>query len=364
MVIDKKLKFKVKKNNDGVISITASIFVPNENKSIYIEKNAKDLFKYTKKFSIDNHIQYEKSKEKFEHFVLETYIFDEALIILEYFKKYFFKRQIIRTILAFSGVITITPAIKEIVLSNSSGDGNDCNFKTEKMINDVIVSNIITDDTLYDIIKIANNNSKLKDLDIKYDNVFNYDYENRSDDECVTNSKQYMYFFEKMGNTYGIDPNLLMAIMAQESSGIHYSYSQNGAAIGGMQIESFWFGKPITAFNFELGQYETINVDESRIGDVDYNIKVASMILQDNLKVYDYNIPMAVQAYNYGIPNMNRLGDDWIDNRKYINCGDSMYFEHVFSFLPNNFTLEMKKADGSFVFLTLNNLYNNKGRKM
>ena len=64
--------------------------------------------------------------------------------------------------------------------------------------------------------------------------------------------------FEKYGKMYGIDPNLLMAIMCQESSGIHHEYSQNGCAIGGMQIENFWYNKQLTAYNFELQEREEI----------------------------------------------------------------------------------------------------------
>ena len=52
--------------------------------------------------------------------------------------------------------------------------------------------------------------------------------------------KQYYDLFKKAGDQYGVDPNLLAAICMQESSGINYSYHDDGTpypAWGIMQIE-------------------------------------------------------------------------------------------------------------------------------
>lgn len=51
---------------------------------------------------------------------------------------------------------------------------------------------------------------------------------------------QYDELFKAYGDQYGIDPNILAAICMQESSGINYSYRDDGtpyAAWGIMQIE-------------------------------------------------------------------------------------------------------------------------------
>lgn len=168
-----------------------------------------------------------------------------------------------------------------------------------------------------------------------------------------------MATFNMYGEKYGIDPNLLMAMMAQESSGIHKEYSENGHAIGAFQIENVWYDDPVTAFNFETKEMETICIDYNKLKDFDYNVKVASMILQLNMRTFDYNIPQAVQAYNMGRTGVINLGENWNTLRLSSDSGDPMYVEHVFSHLHDGYLLTMKKPDGKTVNLVLDNEISN-----
>lgn len=357
--MDEKLKFTIRRYERDIKSISASV-VSNSDKPIYITKHIKGLFNFTKEFAKNNDIYFEKYRKRNNKKVIDTLLFDEAELILSTYEEYY-KKNVRNTIVAISsavGVVGATGVINSKVNADSYSDED----KVIEVNDNIINSNVIGNNLMDDIVEEVKNNKIIPDITFENTDVFQFDYEDRSLNEEVNNSRRYMDCFEEVGTTYGIDPNLLMAIMAQESSGIHHEYSQNGYATGGMQIENFWFGKEITAYNFKLGQLETIKVDENMVSDLNYNIKVSSMILQNHLEYYNYNIPIAVQAYNYGDANMKKLGDDWINDRKYIDSGDPKYFEHIFSFLPNNYTLKMLKPNGNSISLTLNNISNNKSR--
>ena len=118
---------------------------------------------------------------------------------------------------------------------------------------------------------------------------------------AVINASRYMEFFELYGKRYGVDPYLLLAKAAQESGGRHDEVKNPRAGYGIMQIEAP--GTVITsatAFNLETGQEEKMVINLSTVDSVEDNIRAGAMIMASRLKAWDYNIPIALQAYNYG----------------------------------------------------------------
>lgn len=200
------------------------------------------------------------------------------------------------------------------------------------------------------------------------ENCFYYDFDTPGDKTALNNSSNYMETFKKYERIYGVDAKLLCAIGAQESSGIHREYTQNGYATGLMGIENIWDGGTIKAFNFDTNSYETITVDYSRIGELDYNVKIGAAIFQNNFyetlnrftNITDKSeqIIFSLQKYNMGPGNMKKVlsfGENWMDNRGMISAGDRYYFEHVLSRLDNYTDITVRLDDGSYQTTTLVN---------
>lgn len=125
------------------------------------------------------------------------------------------------------------------------------------------------------------------------------------------NAMQYFEYFELWGETYGVDPMLLVAIASQESGGNHEAHLNSEHGYGIMQIESP--GSVITgvtAYNFVTGSEETVQVpNKAAVTDVKDNIKVGAMILANRIKAADYNILYALQSYNFGTGAMDLILD-------------------------------------------------------
>lgn len=193
-------------------------------------------------------------------------------------------------------------------------------------------------------------------------NEFQYYSEKIGDKKALENASNYMETFEKYEKIYGVDAKLLCAIAAQESSGIHRNYSVNGFATGLMGIENIWSNGTILVFNFDKNEYETLTVDYSKIGELDYNVKIGAAIFQNYFYTTLNNknsnnideteqLVFTLQKYNMGPGNMSKilkLGNNWIDNREMIKAGDNNYFEHVLTRLDNNTPIKVRLADGTY----------------
>ena len=208
------------------------------------------------------------------------------------------------------------------------------------------------------------------------ENDFHFSYEDRTSSENIDNVNRYDDIFEKYAKTYGVDINLIKAMAAQESGGDHYGNIEDGPAAGIMQIEkSANIGYSVTAYNFETGEDDTVYMTEENLKDIDTNIKVGTIILRNCLDRYNYNIPLAVQAYNFGQGNVDyalgiycdsknisedKIIDDssnnsWLECRDYVDEGDSKYIEHVFSYIPNNSKISVLDYDGNTHSITITN---------
>lgn len=113
---------------------------------------------------------------------------------------------------------------------------------------------------------------------------------------------RYFDIFEIMGKRYGVDPYLLVAKAVQESGGEHEKNCDNSAGYGLMQIEDP--GSNTTsakAFNLETGQMETMTISSrADVKSVEDNIRAGTMMFASKVQAMNYNIPLAIQGYNYG----------------------------------------------------------------
>ena len=205
---------------------------------------------------------------------------------------------------------------------------------------------------------------------------FHFSYKDRTNEGSLDNAKRYEDLFIKYGDMYGVDPNLLMAIAAQESSGDHYNHLSGGAAMGIMQIEkSVWIGHSVSAYNFETDEIDKVKITQDGLEDLETNIKVGTMIWRNRIEENNYNIPIGTQGYNYGPGNMDKVFNsfsydtgitkgelkddysnaDWLKYRDAVSVGDPLYVEHVFSYIENGTTLTIKKRDGDIVKLKIVN---------
>ena len=174
---------------------------------------------------------------------------------------------------------------------------------------------------------------------------------------------------------------MILGIATQER-GVHSTQKDKGGATGLMQIQnSVWLGEQISAYNFETGKYDKFVVTEDMVKNLNTNVQLGCMIFQNCLNYVDYNIPMAVQTYNYGIGNMKKVIDvyanmtgqtrkevmsnqndiGWTEYRDIINVGDTDYLNHVFSWMGEENNISVIKKDNTIVDLTIsNNLQVNK----
>lgn len=188
--------------------------------------------------------------------------------------------------------------------------------------------------------------------DTEYDQVkYDYAYENFKD-----------YLVERPPR-WGVDPLLAQGMLTQETGG----YQKNL-----MQIQfNSWHDQEITSFNYETGKMETIILTNNPDGyvrkpDTQYitekdlenpktNISVACIILQYSFDQMERNLPAAIQCFNFGTGNMDKVMEetslntglsvdeiladptntDWLPYREIIDVGDKNYLEHVLRYIPN-----------------------------
>ena len=180
----------------------------------------------------------------------------------------------------------------------------------------------------------------------------------------------YSDVIDRVARERGIDSSLLKAIVTQESSGKHPNL---------MQITyDVWADHIFNSYNYETGKMERIVMSNSNnyksdikviplseMDDPYYNITIGSQIFREELARYDYNLYLGIQAYNFGIGNMNTMFNaytndtgksrnsiindtDSIEFTNYTNAvvgqGDSKYLEHVMRYV-NDDEINIKKYD-------------------
>ena len=201
-------------------------------------------------------------------------------------------------------------------------------------------------------------------------------YSDRSYSEKLETARAlYGDIINKYATTYGLDPELVLALATQER-GIHSNKKDPGGATGLMQIQnSVWVGHDLTAYNFNTESYETIKITKEKIEDCETNIKIGCMILQDMIRAKDYNIVAGLLSYNMGgysvdkilaryqnvsgisraqvLNNQNDCG--WLEYRDIITIGDRDYVQHVLSYMGNDIDTYVIKPSGERVEVSIKN---------
>lgn len=127
----------------------------------------------------------------------------------------------------------------------------------------------------------------------------------------VMGAMQHLPIVEKYAQIYGVDPYIIIAMMAAESGGDHYSTipggsRYNGAGVGAMQIDVYDgnYTRTYSAYNHQTGKKETVSVN---VLELDGNIRAGVMMLSNNAARYGYNIYAAITGYNFGSGGMDAV---------------------------------------------------------
>lgn len=211
--------------------------------------------------------------------------------------------------------------------------------------------------------------------------------------EDLTNSEKYQsakenYFtlIEKYATEYGLDPMLMLAIATQER-GVHSEIVDPDGGLGLFQIQIEggwnWDNETISAYNFRTNEEETITITKDKVRNLEFNIKCGCILFQNALREQNYNIPRAIQCYNYGSAYMDQVISEccrdtgysrndisdptnliWTNYRNIIKNGDNRYLENVLRYLPNDTQLEFKNPSGEKITMTFENeTFNNNMRR-
>lgn len=143
----------------------------------------------------------------------------------------------------------------------------------------------------------------------------------------LKNTMQYFPIFEKYGKEFGVDPYVLVAMVAQESGG-----NANLNKDGLVQI-NFAAGHSISATDAS-GNKQHLNITNADKKNPDISIKWMAMFMKNNLDMHNGDVLKAIQTYNFGSGTMNRLKkmfpEAWEDgswtNPKYLEQVRSAQF--------------------------------------
>ena len=273
--------------------------------------------------------------------------------------------------------------IKKDILDNLNDTKN---FEYELIIEEPnISSNITIDENIDTIEDIPETKEFIETIDVQEetyandiinnipDNYFYFEYEDRSGTDKAKNCRDSYYdCINKYSNMYGVPTNLMVAIATQEN-GVHDTKISKGGGFGLFQIQAKgtwnWLGKEITVYNFETLKNETVTVclnssnciDMNMLSNLEYNTKVACMLMAYNLKLCNYDIIQALQVYNSGtgVISLNKkYGEDWVNHRGNLP-GDPKYLEHVLSYIePTDNILNFYDKYNNSYSVGVNNICN------
>lgn len=121
------------------------------------------------------------------------------------------------------------------------------------------------------------------------------------------NSAQYWDIINKHSTEFGVDPYIILAIMAQESGG-KTKGSQNIEKYGIMQI--YGGDRSITAKN-AYGDSVTVEITTEEKNDVDKAVRWATAYYKYLLDYFDGDNYKAIQAYNLGEGTLNHIKNEY-----------------------------------------------------
>lgn len=351
---------EIKYDNNG--HLTAEITKNGNKKTIRSMINIYRLIDIAKKYGyeINGEIKIVRySKEIIKEYYkkkknrINVYHMPKGKTIIKKKKK---KGKIIAMML--SGTMTLSALGLAMSLNNNEDKEEDSHIlKAEYMVDQ---QNELDNTTEDEIMNIPPENQTVAE--------FHYSYEDRSNTDLIFNVELYDDIFRDCAKRYGLDVNLLKAIACQESNGNHYDNIGIGPAEGIMQIEKdCHIDTVVSAFDFESNSEKSIYITEEVLQDPATNIEIGAMDLRNSIEAYNYNIPLGTQAYNFGVGGVqytldmcqsltginetdienNQENNEWLNYREIIGIGDPEYVEHVYSFLPNNYTISVLDRNGN-----------------
>ncbi len=138
--------------------------------------------------------------------------------------------------------------------------------------------------------------------------------------------------FDNASEVYGCNSDLLVALSTQETTLGHGSFSKTAKGI--MQIENVNCGNVYNQYNFRTNEMEKVSFSKLNLDSNNDNIKAGSIMLQDVLKNYDYNVLFALQAYNFGpglVDKAISMAEEELGKSKYELTYDDVhpYFKYI-----------------------------------
>lgn len=240
--------------------------------------------------------------------------------------------------------------------------------------NDYINKTVTNEDNVT-ATQINNNENEIIIDDSLYNEdipVFGFDYEDRSENEKINYARiNYQEYVNKYARMYGLDSNLVMAILTQENA-YNKINNTNIGANGVMQIESIWYNEEITAYNYEDEKYETECINANDLINPEYSIKIGCMILNNYYntifnKYYKNGtlsksdcILATIIAYNKGITAISNLintyNNTYLDHINETFGGDNNYLNHVSSYLRDMTKVEIENIEDDSSKIIFDNL--------
>lgn len=265
---------------------------------------------------------------------------------------------------------TILPLKQSNEIKASVSETEELVYEEEIEQNPIDVEPITSTEPITEETPILEESNDVNYYDMGNDNIVNFSAEDKSDDFYEAITSTYGDSINKYASMYGIDPNLIVAIISQENPTYKKNNSSSGA-YGLMQVENIWNNKELTCYNKEQNCYETIIVDTSKVNsDADYSIKVGCMIFASTAEAINKRTNLTdaeafqatLIAYNKGITvttkvlNNTYSFDEFIDAITSTKGGDNNYTENVLSHLPDETVLYMQ-CKGKDYYVGINNEY-------
>lgn len=263
---------------------------------------------------------------------------------------------------------TILPLEQSNEIKASVSETEELVYEEEIEQNPIDVEPITSTEPITNETPILEESNDVNYYDMGNDNIVNFSAEDKSDDFYEAITSTYGDSINKYASMYGIDPNLIVAIISQENPTYEKNNSSSGA-YGLMQVENIWNNKELTCYNKEQNCYETIIVDTSKVNsDADYSIKVGCMIFASTAEAINKRtnltdaeaFQVTLIAYNKGITvttkvlNNTYSFDEFIDTITSTKGGDNNYTENVLSHLPDETVLYMQ-CKGKDYYVGINN---------
>lgn len=175
-------------------------------------------------------------------------------------------------------------------------------------------------------------------------------------DDALNYRAKYGDIVEEKANKWGVDPNLAMAILTQESRGAD---TTNIMQIG----FGVWQGEPFRVYDFENDKYVDIlltndpvlynsdkylTINQEDLKNPSTNISIGNAMLQYSLRCMDYDIPAGSQCYNYGPTAMNNKVFAEAYTNTFRTKDDLLHDQYDFSFM--NYTYAYDKGDNDYFY--------------